>query len=211
MRTKTVRSILSRRQAGFSLVELMIVVIIILIVSAIALPNILQYIRIYKVRGGAQQVASAIQSARARAIMRNVNRGVIFGVVDQDTYRMIIEDPPSSLADDDGDGMADENEGPLLDLPNGIVFVPAPGGTAMRFDRMGRWCQPGVPGCLAAPVIPCLPVDRCDDVVGPYVANNVTGSLIGVQDIRSGIVFQVGVSPGGRVRVKNLNDPTAER
>jgi prepilin-type N-terminal cleavage/methylation domain-containing protein len=210
MRTDIGEPTPSGRQTGFSLIELLIVVILILILSAVALPGMFKYMRTYRVRAGAQQVASNIQAARARAIMRNVNVGVVFGIVDRDTYRMIIEDPPDSLDDADGDGWADVNEGPMFDLPTGVQFVPA-AESAMRFDRMGRWCQPGTLGCPNPPAFPCSAPPRCIDEPGPYIANDGTGALIGVQDLNTGIIYQVGVTPGGRVRVKPLNDPTAAR
>jgi prepilin-type N-terminal cleavage/methylation domain-containing protein len=197
----SLRPTLSRREAGFSLVEMLIVLIVILIMSAIALPGILRYMRTYKVRGAAQQVASAIQTARSRAIMRNVQRGVVFTIVDRNTYRFVVEDPPVTA----------ESEGPLLDLPTNVQFVVA-GATSMRFDQLGRWCHPGAAAtdCLpAATPVTCTPATRCNDAPGNYVASDVTGALIGVFDQVTGVRYEIGVTPGGRVQVKEMMNDTS--
>ena len=49
------------RQAGFSLVEMMVVVLIVMIMAAVALPNISQYMRTYTIRGGSQAFAGEMQ------------------------------------------------------------------------------------------------------------------------------------------------------
>jgi prepilin-type N-terminal cleavage/methylation domain-containing protein len=56
------------RRKGFSLLELMAVVAIILIVSAIAVPNVTRAIRTARVRGAAVEYANLLQSTRTRAI-----------------------------------------------------------------------------------------------------------------------------------------------
>ena len=45
-----------RSQGGFSLVEMLIAVAIIMIMAAVALPNIAQYLRTYNIRGASQTV-----------------------------------------------------------------------------------------------------------------------------------------------------------
>src|SRR4030095_11930092 len=79
-------------QAGFSLVELIAVVAIIAIISAVAIPTIARYIKNYRIRGAIQQGSSEINAARTKAIMKNVNLGVVFLVVSPTTYRWVIED-----------------------------------------------------------------------------------------------------------------------
>ena len=71
---------------------MLIVVAIIAIMAAIALPNIGQYIRNYRIKGAAQSVASQLQTARGKAISTNTNTGVSFFVVDVDSYRFVQED-----------------------------------------------------------------------------------------------------------------------
>ena len=69
---------------GFSLTELIVVVAIIAILLAVAAPNISRYVRNYRIRGEANDVASNLQKARNKAIMKNVNLGV----------SVVIEAPP---------------------------------------------------------------------------------------------------------------------
>jgi Tfp pilus assembly protein FimT len=68
---------------GFSIVELITVVGIIMILMGVLAPNIARYIRNYKIRGEANNLATNLQKARNKAIMKNVNLGV----------SVVIEDP----------------------------------------------------------------------------------------------------------------------
>src|SRR5262245_44460033 len=91
MRVRT-PSRVSQGEAGFSLIELLAVVGIIAIMAAVSVPAIGRYIRNYQIRGATQQVASEIQTARNKAIMKNTNRGVAFLTLDDKSYRWAIED-----------------------------------------------------------------------------------------------------------------------
>jgi prepilin-type N-terminal cleavage/methylation domain-containing protein len=81
-----------RSQRGFSLMELLVVVAIIMIIAATGLPAIARYIKNYQIRGASQQVAGEISTARSKAIMKNVNYGVTFVVLSNNTYQYVIED-----------------------------------------------------------------------------------------------------------------------
>jgi prepilin-type N-terminal cleavage/methylation domain-containing protein len=59
------------RARGFSLVELMIVVVIILVISALALPSMSRAITIIRLRGAASTVAGMIQKTRIEAVRTN--------------------------------------------------------------------------------------------------------------------------------------------
>jgi prepilin-type N-terminal cleavage/methylation domain-containing protein len=58
---------------GFSLVELVVVVALIMILSAFAVPQVMNNIRSYQLTSAASQVADAIKFTRSEAIRRNVN------------------------------------------------------------------------------------------------------------------------------------------
>lgn len=190
------------REAGFTLIEIIVVVGIIAIMAAVSLPMIGQYIRNFQIRGAAQQVASEIQTARLKAIGRNVNVGVTFEAVDRNTYRYIIEDRPGAAP----------VMGPLKDLPAAIVFQPPPGANdvGFRYTRLGMYCDPGTAGCQPGPPAGCVGAevaDRCSDAPGNYVLNAAAdpvcgaGSRIVVAQPLTGLTRNICVATGGRVRV----------
>jgi Tfp pilus assembly protein FimT len=189
------------RAPGYSLTEMLIVIIIIMIMAAIALPGMMRFMRNYKVQGAAQQVASALQAARAKAIMKNSNQGVVFGVMDADTFGFMMPDAP-----------AGEQFGPLGHLPTGVRFVPAPANaeTTTRFDRMGRCIQETGSPILQCGDTPSSPL--CSDTPGSYVQNIAAGPATGnvvvrMNDISTGVEWRVSVTPGGRIKVKSQGEP----
>jgi len=192
---------LRARERGFSLIEMLIVVAIIAIMAAVALPNIGQFIRNYKIRGAAQQVAGELQAARSKAIMTNTNAGVSFVVVDADSYRYVMEDLP-----------AGEQLSPLRDLPTGVRFVVAatpPAGPSLRFNRLGGYCNPAAGGgCTAAVAVTCTAEEistRCNreagaSFVGTDSGAALSGSLVlTLLEENTGLQRTIRIVPGGRV------------
>ncbi len=60
-----------RHQAGFSLVELMIVLVVAGIILAFGAPALRRYVDSYRVRDGATQLASELRLARQKAVTNN--------------------------------------------------------------------------------------------------------------------------------------------
>jgi type II secretion system protein H len=190
------------REAGFSLVEMLIVIAIIAIMAAVAIPNIAGYLRNYKVRGAAQQVAGEMQQARAKAIMGNVNAGITFAIVDADSYRFVSDD--ALLANP----VDTPYVGALHELPEGVRFVSgATGVTSLRFNRMGATCAPGVGTCGAVfPQAFCQATEtaRCATVpvgAGTFYLSTVTPTVwtATVRDTLTGVQRTITITPGGRV------------
>lgn len=193
-----------RPERGFSLVEMLIVVGIVAVMAAVALPNIGQYIRNYRIRGAAQAIAGELQAARSRAIMSNANLGVSFVVLDRDTYRFLQEDVPAASV---------ERFGPLRKLPTGVIFVPSgltePGPT-LRFQRLGGFCNPAALSGTCRAAVPVAerttPAETsmldAGTIDGTYIGSDpaAVGTMeIRVRETSTGLERTVRIAPGGRV------------
>jgi len=184
-----------------SLIELLIVVTIIFIMAAVGLPAIGRYFRNYQIRNAAREVAAEIQTARTKAIMKNVNWGVLFVTLSPTTYRYIVEDDPASPAVRSLNIL-----GPIRTLPGDVVFTtaspPAPaGGTvrpSLRFDRMGTACDPGSNVALCPDVVTGANLVK---FVAGTDATAGSGWYVNLRQPSTGLTQQIRVLTGGRVQV----------
>src|SRR4051812_14720251 len=117
-----------RRSQGFSLLEMVVVVAIILIISAMALPNINNTLRVVQMKSTGTEIAAIFEQARMQAIRVNANNGLqVRNYVDADgrtRFYLDITAPFNSYNVPE----------PLVILPRGYT-VPAapPAGINLKF------------------------------------------------------------------------------
>jgi prepilin-type N-terminal cleavage/methylation domain-containing protein len=194
MRKKVCRRRHSGLEPGFSLIEVLVVVGIIAVMAAVGLPAIGRYFRNYQIRNAAREVASEIQTARTKAIMKNVNWGVLFVTLSPTTYRIVIEDDPANPATRTLNLMD-----PIRNLPGDVMFSNV-GATdaSLRYDRMGAACDPGSNTVLCPDV--AIGTNFLKYVTGSDVTAG-TGWFIQLTQPSTGLTQTVRVLSGGRVQV----------
>jgi type II secretion system protein H len=103
------------REAGFSIVELMVVVVIMTIVLAASIPALRQHSENLNLTKGATEVEGTLKLARARAVSSNRPVVVVFDVNDG-TYFL--------FQDDNGDGNHDsgETQSGVYEMPNKVTL-----------------------------------------------------------------------------------------
>ena len=84
------------RESGFSMIELMIVCVIMVIIAGIAVPNIFQTYRNYQLDSAGHSVASLLQQARIQAVKTNLPAYVNFTNAAAGNMAFVTNDPTNT-------------------------------------------------------------------------------------------------------------------
>jgi prepilin-type N-terminal cleavage/methylation domain-containing protein len=146
--------------AGFSLIEVLVVIALIAILAGMTGPTIAAGMRRYEVISAAQQLASTIRSARYQAVAKNRTLRVRFNCPAVGQYRLVefIGTAADSAADrcttaaypyPDPDASALPNlDGPVQFLPQNMQFGAF---SDLQIDTNGRIARlTGCPACAVA-------------------------------------------------------------
>ena len=120
-----------RAGAGFSLIELLIVLAIVGVICSIAIPNLLAARQGYQIHTAGQLVNARLGQARMESLRRNRQIDVVLDAATRSVRIVVVQ------------GGADVTvDGPEY-LPTGVIFDPA-GTPNMRltFDSLGRPLNP---------------------------------------------------------------------
>ena len=160
--------------AGFTLIETLVVVAIISILAAVAVPMIAGAMRLYTLNTSAQTVGAAIRSARYSAVSKNRTVRVRFNCPAANQFR-IVEVVGSNAIDADADRCSetaypypdpDASAGPSIDGP--VVMLPADAQFEtvqdIEINTAGRATPlAGCPTCVAAAPPATVAVGNGDD------------------------------------------------
>jgi prepilin-type N-terminal cleavage/methylation domain-containing protein len=205
---------------GFSLVEILVVITIIVIISAATIPMGLNFAKHYKITGAAQGIAAEIQRARAQAVKRNSSRGILlnFNYPNAANYQFTSLDPDPMTGNWDG-AVYPGNPGNCNQVAPNYGEVPAPPNNVIDPDPAAAVQSPhGIPIDLPNDIefeagqrnalLFCADgsvyaVNAAGPVGGAVLTLDPNGVdwLLTVRDRTTQLSRVIRVSPGGRARV----------
>ena len=195
---------------GFSLIEIMVVLIIVLIVAAIAIPGVVSSVRQAHLRGAASDYAALLELSRVSAIRDNryYSTYILASAGGSQIAEAYIDMLPKSLTGASGNGGTSVAAGdPEITIPSEVVQQPvasAPN-TANLKSQLLPAITPVTPTDTSATAatfgprgLPCTPVSLtggtvCDSSGGP------TAFWTFFQNTKSGSWQAVTITPAGRI------------
>ena len=110
-----------RKDSGFTLIEVMVVIGVIAILAALAVPNFNRWMPKRRLSAASQDILSAMQYTRSRALRDNASVGLLFDDVN-DTYSVFVDNGAGANA---GNAIQDGDEPTIRSgqMPTGIDLV----------------------------------------------------------------------------------------
>jgi prepilin-type N-terminal cleavage/methylation domain-containing protein len=121
----------SQRQSGFSLIELLIVLAVMLIASAFTIPLIMTSVSQYRLRTSAVDLNGLLQRARIRAVRDNRTYAVRTATFTQGAFSY-----SQAYLDLNGNSILDAGE-PMIQLQRGVSLNTNPGAAAISNATLG--------------------------------------------------------------------------
>jgi len=130
-----------KKHTGFTLLETMIVLGIVAILVAVAIPNVFSWLSNYRLKAAASDLYSNMQKAKSEALKRNCDIGITFSTVTFPAqgggYTVFIDDGAGTNA---GNAIQDAGEDTLLtvSMPTGCTLEQASfNGTNTGYNSRG--------------------------------------------------------------------------
>jgi type IV fimbrial biogenesis protein FimT len=150
------------KQSGFTIIELAVVIAIIGIVSAIAVPNMIGWASRSRVNGAARDIVSMVQKARIEAVRNNEQVYVTFDPDNDgsmDVNYIAFLDDGQGTADADSDGVLDGADNGIQDgtertvyqgqMPAGVTLSGVPLGAGAGDTSFNPRAMPSFAGPIA--------------------------------------------------------------
>jgi prepilin-type N-terminal cleavage/methylation domain-containing protein len=169
------------KEKGFSLLELLIVCTLLVIIAAIAVPNISQANANYKLDAAGHSVASLLQEARMQAVKTNEPA---YAKYDANGMVYVTSDPSAAYVAGNPD----------VALPGGLFFQTTPPDTKQLDAYVGGTAQIPLTMAFNARGLPCVP--SANPAICP---STTTGFEWFIQNSRGGWEA-ITVTPSGRVK-----------
>jgi prepilin-type N-terminal cleavage/methylation domain-containing protein len=182
-------------ESGFSLVELIIVCVVLVIISAIAIPNIVLINRNYKLDAAGHSVASLLQQARMQAVKTNQPNYAAFDNNAQVFY-VTTGDPANTPY---------VNGNPDVNLPGGISFQGIPANHAQLDAYLGGG-PPQLGGSIGfnARGLPCT----IGPGGNPWICTSATSGFEWFVQNANGDWEAITVTAAGRIKCWRLSNAT---
>ncbi len=182
------------RQSGFTLVEIMIVIVILTIMAGLAVPSFQVMLQNTQIRNAAESVLSGLQRARAEAVNQNTNIEFVLGWTDVPCagLTLVTDNCASWQVRSVGGGtiytQVNRNEG----SQNVSRLVTPAGSNTITFDNTGRRLLQNDATAVGG-VNPILSITFSSTVLAPADSHNL----------------QIDISSGGAARMCDPSIPAS--